>query len=145
MWKRKVLLNWNIIRFGQTSGPAHQESRSLNKGTLVPDVQQVSENRKRSFKDWVTGLQRKRASAPDYLKLTAISSGKWHQSLKDTSSRKSASKRTKGQLEGSALTGKTGKPWVAKPGFDQELRPVKITVTWHCEQLRLQTVDGNYS
>jgi len=30
------------------------------------------ENRKRSFNDLVTGLQRKRVSAPDYLKLVQI-------------------------------------------------------------------------
>ncbi|MDO9340550.1 MAG: hypothetical protein Q7T72_08495 [Bacteroidales bacterium] len=40
-------------------------------------------------------------------------SGNAQQSLKDTSSRKSALKRTKGQPEGSAVTGKTRKPWVA--------------------------------
>jgi hypothetical protein len=32
----------------------------------------IEENRKRSFNDLVTGLQRKRASAPDYLKLVQI-------------------------------------------------------------------------
>jgi hypothetical protein len=41
-------------------------------------------------------------------------SGNEHQRLKDTSSRKSALKRTKGQPEGSAVTGKTRKPWVAE-------------------------------
>jgi hypothetical protein len=43
--------------------------------------------------------------------------GNAQQSLKDTSSRKSALKRTKGQPEGSAVTGKTGKPWVAEMGL----------------------------
>ena len=40
--------------------------------------------------------------------------GNGHQRLKDTSSRKSALKRAKGQPEGSAVTGKARKPWVAK-------------------------------
>jgi hypothetical protein len=44
-------------------------------------------------------------------------SGDEQQSLKDTSSRKSALKRTKGQPEGSAVTGKTGKPRVADKGL----------------------------
>jgi hypothetical protein len=39
------------------------------------------------------------------------------QRLNDASSRKSASKRTKGKQEGSAVTGKTGKPWVAEAGL----------------------------
>jgi len=43
--------------------------------------------------------------------------GNAQQSLKDTSSRKSALKRTKGQPEGSAVTGKTRKPWVAETGL----------------------------
>jgi len=40
--------------------------------------------------------------------------GNVHQRLKDTSSRKSALKRTKGQPEGSVVTDKTRKPWVAE-------------------------------
>ena len=43
-----------------------------------------------------------------------------YQRLKDTSSRKSALKRTKGQPEGSAVTGKTRKPGVAKTGLVSE-------------------------
>jgi hypothetical protein len=39
--------------------------------------------------------------------------GNEHQRLKDTSSPKSALKRAKGQPEGSAVTGKTRKLWVA--------------------------------
>ena len=39
--------------------------------------------------------------------------GNAHQSLKDTSSRKAAERRKKGQPEGYAVKGKTGKPWVA--------------------------------
>jgi hypothetical protein len=40
--------------------------------------------------------------------------GYMQQRLNDVSSRKSASKRTKGKPEGSAVTGKAGKPWVAE-------------------------------
>ena len=40
--------------------------------------------------------------------------GNVHQRLKDASSRKSASKRKKGQPEGSAVTGKIRKLWVAE-------------------------------
>jgi hypothetical protein len=46
-------------------------------------------------------------SAPGYLKLMPDPPGNAYQSLNDTSSRKSALKRTKGQPEGSAVTGKT--------------------------------------
>jgi hypothetical protein len=40
--------------------------------------------------------------------------GNVYQRLNDTSSRKSALKRTKGEPEGSAVTGITGKLWVAE-------------------------------
>jgi hypothetical protein len=40
--------------------------------------------------------------------------GNVHQCLKDTSSRKSALKRTKGQPKGSVVTDKTQRPWVAE-------------------------------
>jgi hypothetical protein len=60
------------------------------------------------------GFRILRASAPGKLKLMPSPPGNAHQRLKDTSSRKSASKRTKGQPEGSAVTGKTRKPWVAE-------------------------------
>ena len=43
--------------------------------------------------------------------------GNAHQSLNDTSSRKSALKRTKGQPEGFVVTGKTGKPGVVEKGL----------------------------
>jgi len=43
--------------------------------------------------------------------------GNAHQSLNDASSRKSALKRTKGQPEGYAVTGKTRKLWVAEMGL----------------------------
>jgi hypothetical protein len=42
-------------------------------------------------------------------------------SLNDTSSRKSTERRTKGQPEGSAVTGKTGKPRVAKTDLVSEI------------------------
>jgi hypothetical protein len=47
-------------------------------------------------------------------------SGTVHQSLNDTSSPKSALKRTNGQPEGSAVTGKTGKPGVAETDLVSE-------------------------
>ena len=40
-----------IIRFTQTLGTAHHESRSLNQRTPVRNVQKIEENRKRSFND----------------------------------------------------------------------------------------------
>ncbi|HUX56978.1 MAG TPA: hypothetical protein VMV77_08395 [Bacteroidales bacterium] len=51
---------------------------------------------------------------PGLSELMFLPSGNEQQSLNDTSSRKSALKRIKGQPEGSAVTGKTLKPWVAK-------------------------------
>jgi hypothetical protein len=50
--------------------------------------------------------------------------GNDNQSLNDTSSRKSPLKRTKGQPEGSAVTGKTGKPKAAVKDFDPGKQPV---------------------
>jgi hypothetical protein len=38
-------------------------------------------------------------------------------------------KREKGQPEGAAVTGKTGKLRVAQHDFGREMQPVKITVT----------------
>jgi hypothetical protein len=63
------------------------------------------------------GFRLRRASAPGYLELMPHPSGNEQQSLKDTSSRKSALKRTKGQPEGHVVTGKTRKPWVAEMGL----------------------------
>jgi len=63
------------------------------------------------------GFRLRRASAPGYLKLMPGPSGTVQQRLKDTSSRKSALKRTKGQPEGSAVTGKIRRPWVAEKGL----------------------------
>ncbi|MCJ7447407.1 MAG: hypothetical protein MUO72_06940 [Bacteroidales bacterium] len=59
------------------------------------------------------GFRKGRASARNNLKLMPNPSGNAHQRLTDASSRKSCFGGTKGQLEGSAVTGKTGKPWVA--------------------------------
>ena len=63
------------------------------------------------------GFRKERTSAQDNLKLMQYPPGYVQQCLNDASSRKSASKRTKGQPEGSAVTGKTGKPWVAETGL----------------------------
>ena len=63
------------------------------------------------------GYRIRRASAPGYLKLIQYPSGNMYQRLNDTSSRKSVSKRTKGQPEGSAVTGKTRKPGVTEMGL----------------------------
>ena len=60
------------------------------------------------------GFRISRVSAPGYLKLRLFPSGNWQQRLNDTSSRKSASKRAKGQLESFAVTSIIGKPGVAK-------------------------------
>jgi hypothetical protein len=46
MWNQKRLLSWSAVWFGQTSGSAHQESRSLNRKEPGPrpirGVQQVA-------------------------------------------------------------------------------------------------------
>ena len=118
MWKRKRLLKWNKIRFGQTFGSAHQESRRLDytdfafgmfsRSTKTGNVLSMIESQ--GFSKW-------RASAPGSLKLIQYPSGNMYQRLNDTSSRKSVSKRTKGQPEGSAVTGKTRKPGVTEMGL----------------------------
>jgi|NGEPerStandDraft_6_1074524.scaffolds.fasta_scaffold11634_2 hypothetical protein len=51
--------------------------------------------------------------------------------------------REKGQPEGYVVTGKTRKLRVADMGLVLKTQPVRITVIWHREQLRLQTVNGN--
>ena len=118
MWKRKRLLKWDKIRFGQTFGSAHQESRRLDytdfasgmfsRSTKTGNVLSMIESQ--GFSKW-------RASAPGSLKLIQYPSGNKYQRLNDTSSRKSVSKRTKGQPEGSAVTGKTRKPGVTEMGL----------------------------
>jgi hypothetical protein len=60
------------------------------------------------------GFRIRRASAPGFLKLLPHPSGDELQCLNDTSSPKSALKRTKGKPESFAVTGKTGKPGVAE-------------------------------
>ena len=60
------------------------------------------------------GFRIQRAPATSKLKLIPSPPGNVHQRLKDASSRKSASKRTKGQLEGFSVIGKTGKLRVAE-------------------------------
>jgi len=60
------------------------------------------------------GYRLRRASATGYLKLLPDPSGKGHQRLNDTSSRKTCLGRKNGQPDGSAVTGKAGKLWVAE-------------------------------
>lgn len=114
MRNRKRFLKWNKFRFSRTFGTAHQESRSLDEWTPVQDVQQIGENRKRSFNDWVTGLQEKETSVT-ISRNWYDSFGNWSQGLNDTSSRKSRSGGKKGQPEGSAVKGRSGKPRAVEP------------------------------
>jgi hypothetical protein len=65
------------------------------------------------------GFRKKRASAPDYLKLIQILR-EMNWGLNDTSSRKPRLGVAKGQPEGSAVTGKTRKPWAVNPLKDVE-------------------------
>jgi hypothetical protein len=46
------------------------------KGPRVPDARQIDENRKRSFRDWVTGLQEMKGFGPGLPETDAISFGK---------------------------------------------------------------------
>jgi hypothetical protein len=62
------------------------------------------------------GFRIPKAPAHSKLKLMPSPPGNAQQRLKDASSQKSASKRTKGQPEGSAVTGKTRKLRVAEYG-----------------------------
>ena len=117
MWNRKGLLKWNTIRFGQTSGSAHQESRSPDEGELVrptPGVRQIAENRKRSFSGWVTGLQGMKGFGPEWTETRARSSGKWAKGPEGHSVPEIQPKgRKKGQPEGPAIKSRTWKPGVA--------------------------------
>ena len=45
--------------------------------SCIHDVQQVNENRKRSFNDWVTGLQMMKGFGPGLSETDAFSFGKW--------------------------------------------------------------------
>ena len=74
------------------------------------------------------GFRIQRAPATSKLKLMPAPPGNVYQRLKDASSPKSASKRTKGQPEGSAVTGKTRKPRVAENDLGQSMQPARITV-----------------
>jgi len=115
MWKRQKFLNWNPIRFIQTLGTAHQASRSLNYTGLVSEMFGTSTETGNVLSEIESqGFRIQRASATGNLKLKRYPSGNALQRLNDTSSTKSALKRAKGQPEGSAVTGKTWKPWVAK-------------------------------
>jgi hypothetical protein len=49
-----------------------------------------------------------------------VPSGNEHRSLNDASSRKFRLGGTKGQPEGSAVTGKARKPWVAETDLESE-------------------------
>jgi hypothetical protein len=113
MWRRKRLLNWNTIRFGQTLGSAHQESRSLSwmnfafkmfsksmqTGNVLSTIEsQGTEN------EWLRSQVIWNWYYP-----SGKSSGAWMTLLPGT-----ASRRGKGKPEGSAVTGKTRKLWVAE-------------------------------
>jgi hypothetical protein len=88
----------------------------------------VNENRKRSFsKIKVTGQQIISDFGQRSFETTSESFGTFEWCLKDASSRKSALKRAKGQPEGSAVTGRSGKPGVAT-GSRIQKQPVRITV-----------------
>jgi len=111
MWNRKRLLNWNPIRFGQTSGTAHQESRSPGKWTTVQDTRQIDETgnvlstiqsqgrqKKTSFGTWF--------SATDPNPPGNDISEPEGRFVPEARSRD----RTKGQQEGKAVTGIAGMP-----------------------------------
>jgi hypothetical protein len=53
-------------------GTAHQESRSLSKWTPVQDTQQIDETGNVLSTINSQGFRKKRASAPDFLKLIQI-------------------------------------------------------------------------
>ena len=145
MWNRKRLLSWSTIRFGQTFGTAHQESRSPGKWTPVQDTRQIDETGNVLSTIQSQGIRRKRASARNFLSWSG-SFGKRHQQPEGHFVPEVRSQeRTKGQPEGHAVTGITRKPWVEYPGLVSGNSAGQITVTWRCARLRLQTVNGNYS
>ncbi len=103
------------LRFGQTLGTAHKKSRSLNNVDLSKDVQEIEETGNVLSEIRSQGFSDQRASAPKRSEL-----GEDNRKvvrticLKDTSSRKSRRKAgKKGQPEGGAVTGITGRPGVA--------------------------------
>ncbi len=74
------------------------------------------------------GHRKRRTSVPGDLKLMQHPSGNEQQCLNDTSSPKFRSGGTKGQPEGSAVTGKTGKPRATERISYPSKQPVIITV-----------------
>lgn len=103
------------LRFGQTLGTAHQESRRLNKADLSADVQKIEETGNVLSEIESQGFREQRASALKGTENEGDSrKGDCIICLKDTSSRKSRRKAgKKGQPEGGAVTGITGRPGVA--------------------------------
>jgi hypothetical protein len=91
----------------QTFGTAHHESRSLSKWTPVQDTQKIEETGNVLSAIESQGFRKKRASAPDILKLIQIlremSSGPEGRFVPEIPSQD----RIKGQPEGYAVTGKT--------------------------------------
>ena len=151
MWNRWRLLNWNPIRFFQTSGSAHQESRSLNPGYQVPDQipkvfskltkpetfflklsHRASENRglrpRRDLKRCTnppgyTHHMPEWRFVPEIQRKTDERTARWH--------------RCKRQCRTAMGCGNRSK--------DPDKQPAGITVTWRRLRLRLQKVNGNYS
>ncbi len=103
------------LRFGQTLGTAHQESRRLNKADLSAGVQKIDETGNVLSEIESQGFREQRASAPKGTENEGDSrKGDDNICLKDTSSRKSRRKAgNKGQPESSAVKGITGRPGVA--------------------------------
>jgi hypothetical protein len=88
--------------FGQTSGSAHHESRSLNLEDHASAMFSKSTKTGNGLSEIASqGFRLRRASAPGYLKLMPDPPGNKQQRLTDTSSPKSAlktDKRTAGRL-----------------------------------------------
>ncbi len=74
------------------------------------------------------GFRTRRTSVPGNLKLMPHPSGNEQRCLNDTSSRKFRFGGTKGQPEGSAVTGKIGKPRAVERISYPPIQPVIITV-----------------
>jgi len=94
------------------------EPKPEQNGPRVRNVQYVTEKRKRSFRDWVTGLQNTTGFGPGLSETDAKSFGKyvpaseWH-FVPEVPSQDGK----KGQPEGSAVTGKARKLRVAEMGL----------------------------
>ena len=112
MWRRKKLLNWSGRSLGQTFGSAHQASRSLNWRTRRSWCSEDRWIRKRSFRDWVRGLQKARGFGQGQSETgpnpSGFEPGAWKTLRPGT-----APRRGKGQPEGNAIKSNTGKPRVA--------------------------------